>query len=69
MRNYKEALDDYMGSQEWTDSSDPIGLMSPPRMRTYLENRLKRAFDAGWKSREQLDRQAERLADKATERP
>lgn len=65
MRSFKEALDGYMGSEEWQSSADAVSLMAPPRMRVYLENRLMRAFDAGWQSREQLDRQAERLADKA----
>lgn len=54
MRDYKEAVDDYRGSEEWLASSDPATLMAPSRMRQYLENRLKRAFDAGWNSREDL---------------
>jgi hypothetical protein len=57
MRNYKEALDDFMGSETWSTGTDPVTIMAPPRMRQYLENRLKHAFDAGWNSRQDLERE------------
>lgn len=67
MRNFKEALDDFIGSSEWKDCSDPVTLMAPPRMREFLQNRLKRAFEAGWTSRDNLE--DEQAADKSTESP
>lgn len=43
---YKEALDAYLASDP--ESRDPLTLNAPARMSVYLENRLKRAFEAGW---------------------
>lgn len=43
---YKDALDAYLESVP--ESCDPTTLRAPAEMRTYLENRLKRAFEAGW---------------------
>lgn len=43
---YKEQLDAFIAANE--DLADPVSLMAPPRMQTFIENRLKRAFEAGW---------------------
>lgn len=43
---YKEALDAYLDANP--ETTDPVSLGAPERMRVYIENRLKRAFEAGW---------------------
>lgn len=43
---YKDALDAYLAAH--TESCDPTTLRAPAEVRTYLENRLKAAFAAGW---------------------
>jgi hypothetical protein len=41
-------MDAFKDSDEWLSSSDPLTLKSTPANRVYLENRLHRAFAAGW---------------------
>lgn len=43
---YKDKLDAYLARN--SDATDPVSLEAPARMRFYLENRLKNAFEAGW---------------------
>lgn len=46
--DYKKAWDLFQDSIEWKNATDPISLQAPHTMRRYLENRIHRAFDAGW---------------------
>jgi len=55
MTPYKQAVDKFMGSPEWETLSEPRSLRAPPEVRQYLENRLKRAFEAGWNARLSAD--------------
>jgi hypothetical protein len=48
---YKNSLDAWLDSDEFMTSSDPATLRAPSEQRQYLENRLKRAFEAGWNAR------------------
>lgn len=43
---YKDALDAYLAANP--DAADPVSLEAPAQMRVYIENRLRRAFEAGW---------------------
>lgn len=58
MRTYKDALNEFMESREFESMSDPLSLEAPVRMRQYLQNRLKHAFDAGWKMRENMPKES-----------
>lgn len=62
MTPYKRALDAFLNSPEGISCSEPTSLQAPTSMRSYIENRLKRAFDAGWNA---ACGQAERAASSA----
>lgn len=57
---YKKAIDAFIESDDWLVASDPTTIRAPAEMRTYLENRLKTAFAAGWKQCEALAAQGKR---------
>jgi hypothetical protein len=52
MTEYKKALDAFLASDDGEKSADPATLRAPSVMRTFLENRLKIAFQAGWRAHE-----------------
>ena len=52
MTEYKKALDAFLASDDGEKSSDPETLRAPSVMRTFLVNRLKIAFQAGWRAHE-----------------
>lgn len=55
MTPYKQAIDAFAASEEFETSSDPATLQAPAKMRQYIENRLHRAFMAGWAARGQSE--------------
>lgn len=52
MNAYVRAFNAWLESTEFKGSSDPTSLKAPSDQRQYLENRLKRAFEAGWNARD-----------------
>lgn len=48
MTPYKQAIDAFVASEEFETSSDPATIYAPEKSRQYIENRLHRAFAAGW---------------------
>lgn len=55
MTSYKQAIDAFVASEEFETSSDPTTIQAPEKMRRYIENRLHRAFMAGWTAREAVE--------------
>lgn len=52
---YAKDVDTWKESPDWTEFTMPETLHAPARMRQYLENRLLRAFEAGWNARDAGD--------------
>ncbi len=48
------ALDKWLESDEGKGCTEPTTLNAPAMQRHYLENRLKRAFNAGWCAAERM---------------
>lgn len=48
MTAFKKALDNFKESDEYHEGTDPLTIGAPGRQRMYLENRINRAFAAGW---------------------
>jgi len=46
------ALESWLNSAEGKSATQPTTLNAPEMMRHYLENRLHRAFNAGWRAAE-----------------
>lgn len=53
--DYANEVDGFRDSDEWLVSSDPTTLGAGAHQRQYLENRLLRAFQAGWNARALYD--------------
>jgi len=54
MSEFKEALDEYVQSDNYKKGSDPTTLKAPADQRQYLENRLYWAYREGWNAAEEL---------------
>lgn len=48
MTSFKKAWDAFSESDEFHESTDPLSIGAPGHQRVYLENRINRAFAAGW---------------------
>lgn len=48
MTEYAEALAAFKATKEWQDSVDPVSLGASIGQQRFIENRLLRAFNAGW---------------------
>lgn len=57
MTPYKKAIDAFTESEEWQISTDPKTIGASERQRVYIENRMHRAFHAGWNAREAINEQ------------
>ena len=52
---YAKDVDTFKESEDWAEWVKTETLRAPPSMREYLENRLLRAFEAGWKARDAVN--------------
>lgn len=48
MTAFKKAWGNFKESDEYHDGTDPTTIGAPSKQRVYLENRINRAFAAGW---------------------
>ena len=48
MTSFKKAWDNFAGSDEYHEAIDPTTLPTFGQPQKYLENRIARAFAAGW---------------------